>query len=410
MTTFAIIGAGIAGVSACEALRDQGFDGEILLFNEEPELPYDRPPLSKAYAAGALAEKDIWLRPETWYEERRITHLQGAAVTSIDPAAHTIHTATGAHHYDKLLIATGAKARCPKNLDPNHPNVILLRTAADARRLRARLTPGANIILAGGGVIGMECAATAIKAGCAVTVLEGFERIMARFLAPAVAEAISARHRAEGVVIRTHFSIASIAATGTGVTVTSASGEILSGDLVIVGMGAAPDIALAEAAGLYILAGGIAVDEVGRSSDPDIYAAGDCASFRDSKGQHIRLENWTHAVRHAQTAARSMLGEDIHYNAVPWVWSDQYNLNIQVLGEATGAKSILRGAPESQKFTAIHLSEDGVIVGATSVNHGRDKRVLEKLIAAHATVPPEKLADESIPLKSLIPAEAPADA
>jgi NADPH-dependent 2,4-dienoyl-CoA reductase/sulfur reductase-like enzyme len=404
--TMAIIGAGIAGISAAEALRTHGHEGTILLFNAEAELPYDRPPLSKAYALGAVTEADIWLRPPGWYEEQRITHLQGVRVLRIDVASKLLQTQDGAYGYDKLLLATGAQARCPPGLDPAHPNVLVLRTAADARRLRARLQPGTKIILVGGGVIGMECAASAAKAGCRVMVLEGAARIMARLLAPAVADYVTARHRAEGVEIRTGFAVAGIEAGVDRVRVTSAQGEVLQGDLVLVGIGAAPDVALAAAAGLTAGTGGITVDAAGRSSVADIYAVGDCAMFQDDAGQAVRLETWTHAVRHAQLAARNMLGQEVSYTGVPWVWSDQYDMNIQVTGAAAGASLVLRGSMARQKFTALHLDESGALVGAATVNHGRDKRVLEKLIAARVSVPADALADEAVPLKSFLPADA----
>ncbi len=396
-----IIGAGVAGVNAAEALRAHGYDGEILLINEEPGLPYDRPPLSKAYAAGTLQDDDIRLKPSDWYEAARITHVN-VKVERIDPVARAIAAGGTEYFFDKLLLATGARARCPAGLDPSHPHVLVLRTQADAQKLRARLVPGTRIVLVGGGVIGMECAATAVKAGCAVTVLEGFDRIMARFLAPVISDYVARRHRDEGVEILTQFQVESILPNDSGVVITGTNGTRIDAGLVLVGIGAAPEISLAEDAGLTIAAGGIAIDKYGRTSDADIYAVGDCAAFTDSRGQASRYENWNHAIRGAQIVARNMLGEGVPCDVLPWVWSDQYDMNIQVTGLPAAAEMILRGSLDTGKFTALHIDESGVLVGATTVNQGRDKRVLEKLIASKAKIDPAHLADERLGLKNFL--------
>lgn len=401
---FVIIGAGVAGVNAAEALRAHGFEGEILLFNDEPGLPYDRPPLSKAYAAGSLRDDDIILKPVDWYDAARIGRFDMTKVDRIDSTAHVVTVGGKDYPYDKLLLATGARARYPAGLDPDHPHVLVLRTAADAQRLRARLATCARIVLVGGGVIGMECAATAVKAGCAVTVLEGSDRVMARFLAPAIGDYVADRHRDESVEILTGFHVESIIPGDSGVAITGAIGRELQADLVLVGIGAVPEVSLAEAAGLELAAGGIAVDPYGRSSHMDIYAVGDCAAFAGFDGHHSRYENWNHAVRGAQIVARNMLGEAVRCDVLPWVWSDQYDMNIQVIGAPAGASMVLRGTFDSGKVTALHLDELGVLVGATTINQGRDKRVLEKLITGKARVDPAQLADPHVALKSFLEA------
>jgi NADPH-dependent 2,4-dienoyl-CoA reductase/sulfur reductase-like enzyme len=402
-----IVGAGLAGVSAAEALRSALYQGPITLFDDEGEWPYDRPPLSKAFLAGEAADTSIHLRPPGWYDEQRIVLRRGVGVTALDPAAQRVTAKDGAvQDYDKLLLATGASARRLPGLPERHPRLLALRSLADAQELRAALRPGSRIILIGGGVIGMECAATAVRAGCAVTVLEAGPRIMARFFPAALSTFLASRHEREGVVIRTGFMVDRVMLGDTGVRVTSSDGVCVDGDYVIAGIGAAPNIALAQSAGLRIAAGGIAVDAFGRTSAPGIYAAGDCAAFPGADGMHARWENWTHAIAHAQLAARAMIGDPVHYHAIPWVWSDQYDLNIQVTGAPDADQIVLRGDMAAGRFTLFHLRQ-GRIVGGTTVNNGRDKRPLRALVAAAACIPADQLADTRVPLKPPALADAP---
>jgi NADPH-dependent 2,4-dienoyl-CoA reductase/sulfur reductase-like enzyme len=400
-----IAGAGLAGVSAAEALRAMGYGGAIKLFDDEGEWPYDRPPLSKAYPAGALEDHRCHLRPAEWYAAQGIELYRGLAVTGFDPAAHHVTTADGGRHeYDRLLLATGASARALPGLTASHPRLRYLRTIADARALRVWLRPGARAILIGGGVIGMECAATAAQAGCAVTVLEGGERIMARFFPSVMSDFLAERHRGAGVTIHTHFVVQRVVLTDSGVSVFGPGPDPIEGDFVIAGIGAAPNVTLAAAAGLRLVAGGIEVDESGRSSAPEVYAAGDCAAFPAPDGGHARWENWTHAAAHAQHVARAMVGAVSHYAAVPWVWSDQYDLNIQVTGRPDADQIVQRGDMQSGRFTLFHLVE-GRVRGGTTVNNGRDKRPLAALVRAGAFVAAAALADPSVPLKALAPAD-----
>ena len=396
-----IIGAGLAGISAAEALRQAGYTAPITLFDEDADWPYDRPPLSKAYLAGGLDDERCHLRPANWYARMDIALHRGMAVAEMDPTAHRVRTADGGVHcYDRLLLATGARARTLPGLPLSHPRLVSLRTMGDARALRAWLRPGVRAILIGGGVIGMECAASAAQAGCSVTVLEAGARVMARFFPPVMSDFLAHRHRRAGVAIRTGFAVERVVFADTGVSVFGSGPAPEDGDFVISGVGATPNVALAVAAGLRLIEGGIAVDEAGRTSAPDVYAVGDCAAFPGADGRHARWENWTHALAHAQHVASAMMGETASYTAVPWIWSDQYDLNIQVTGCADAEQVVLRGEMAGGRFTLFHLI-GGRVVGGTTVNNGRDKRTLADLVRAARIVPPAELADPSVPLKAL---------
>ncbi len=398
-----IVGASLAGDAAAATLRESGYTGRIVLIGDESSAPYDRPPLSK----DALADSDDgsdhrWLlRERGWYAEQGIELRLGQAATAIDRAGKTLALADGQTlGYDKLLLTTGARARTlPGATDAPVPGLVV-RTLEDASSLRARLSPGARLVVVGAGVIGLEVAATAARRGCQVDVVDLAERVMSRVLPPALSEYIATLHRTNGV--RLHLAAGSVAVTerdGQGGVETMAHGFIPA-DVVVAGIGAMPNTALAEAAGLDC-DDGILVDQNCRTSDSAIFAAGDVARFPCAYANRLmRGENWKHAQDHGIAAARSMLGQGEPYAAVQSMWSDQYDTRLQTCGEPRG-REVERGSIESGKFMRIYLDEHGVVVGAIGINHAKDMRFAEKLVALRARVDAERLADPKHDLRKL---------
>jgi NADPH-dependent 2,4-dienoyl-CoA reductase/sulfur reductase-like enzyme len=395
-----IIGAGPAGFRAAEVLRQQSPDAEITLVGNEPHPPYQRPPLSKAYLTDALASHALLLQPETFYGEQRISLRLGAPAARIDRATKHVELADGARlAYDKLLIATGCRARRLSAFD--HLPIHYLRGLDDAARLRPELKPGRSLVLIGGGLIGLEIAASAAKLGTAVTVLELAPRLMSRTMPPVVSDFARALHERHGVRLELGIKIEVIEATGSALVVRTEQGQHVC-DLLVAGVGAIPNTELAGAAGLAI-EDGIRVDARGRTSDPDIYAAGDVTRHDNIiLGRAIRVESWQVALNQAAPVARAMLGADEPYSELPWMWTDQYDSNIQVLGlPSPEADLIVRGDVAGGKFTALELGSSGRIVAAITVNNGRDMSALRRLTVAKTTFPREVLADAARPLAEL---------
>jgi NADPH-dependent 2,4-dienoyl-CoA reductase/sulfur reductase-like enzyme len=396
-----LVGGGVASIVAIETLRTEGYDGRIVLVSDETELPYDRPPLSKAYLSGETPLAGILLHDEAWYRDQRVELQLGSKVTGIDPVTAAVELASGTRlSYDRLLIAIGARARTlpAPMLEPSVPTHVI-RTRADSDALRAALKPGLRVLLVGGGVIGMEAAATLTQQGCKVTVLETADRVMGRFFPPKLSEILLGVHRHRGVEVRLDLKIDNIVRSGAEVVVNLVGGERVVGDALIVGIGAVPRVELA--AGLAQRLGGIEVDAQGQTSAPGVYAAGDVTSFPLPDGSFTRWENWTHARHQGAHAARHMLGRGTAYAELPWIWSDQYDLNLQVLGSPeSDVPVVLRGSLEGGRLAAFHLRQ-GQLVGATLVNDGRHKAPIRKLIERGAHIAPEKLSDESVDLKKL---------
>jgi NADPH-dependent 2,4-dienoyl-CoA reductase/sulfur reductase-like enzyme len=395
-----IIGAGPAGFRAAEVLRQQSAEAEITLIGEEPHLPYQRPPLSKAYLADGLAESALLLQPESFYEQQRISTRLGTAATRIDRGAKQIELADGSRlPYDKLLIATGCRARRLSAFD--HLPIHYLRGLDDAYRVRTALVPGRSVVLIGGGFIGLEIAASAAKLGAAVTVLELAPRLMGRAMPPIVSDFARTLHERHGVRLELGIKIELIEATGGGLVVRTEQGQHVC-DFLIAGVGAIANTELASAAGLTV-EDGIRVDAHGRTSDPDIYAAGDVTRHDNPLlGRAIRIESWQVALNHAAAVARCMLGAAEPYAELPWMWTDQYDSNIQVLGlPSPEADLIVRGDVGSGKFTVLELGSAGRIAAAITVNNGRDMSALRRLASAKTTFPREVLADASRPLAEL---------
>jgi 3-phenylpropionate/trans-cinnamate dioxygenase ferredoxin reductase subunit len=392
-----VVGAGECGTRAAFALREQGFTGPVTLVGEEPALPYERPPLSKTWAlrpicgAGRLRDDDITL-------------VSGIGATALDTAGHRVRLSDGRSlEYRSLLLATGARARRFP-----FPGVHVLRTQADAAALRGRLAPGTRVGIIGAGFIGLELAAAASALGCAVTVLELGPRPMGRAVPAGVAEAVAGRHAAAGVEIRCGVAVTGVDAAG----IALADGTTVAADVVVAGVGAVPETGLAEAAGLET-ADGIVVDERFATSAADVYAAGDCCSYpHPLYRRRLRLESWRAAQEHGTAAARAMLGAREPYTGVPWFWSDQYELSLQVAGLVDEAgREVVRHRPDGVRIW-FGLDDDGRLVAAAGVGPGnavaRDVRVAELLIARRAAPSPVALADPTVPLKQVLRAPVPA--
>jgi 3-phenylpropionate/trans-cinnamate dioxygenase ferredoxin reductase subunit len=407
MANFVIVGAGECGARAAFALREKGFDGAITLVGSEAHLPYERPPLSKdALVAGegpklvATAER---------YDGARIDVLTGRTVLEIDRAGKRVLFDDGAAlPYDKLLLATGARPRALPGTR-HGGRITALRSHDDAGHIRAHLVDGSHVAILGGGFIGLELAASARKLGATVTLVEGLPRVLTRGVPAEIAGIIANRHAAEGVEILCGAKVAGVEELPGEVRITLESGRIVSANLLVVGIGALPNTELAEAAGL-VVENGIAVDGLLRTSDPDIFAAGDCTSYPLPLygDRRIRLESWRNAQEQGQLAAANMLGGAEAHSAVPWFWSDQYDMTLQIAGLADGSATTVRREVGEDAFILFHLDADGRLIAASGIGPGnvvaRDIRLAEMLIAARAHPDPAELAAPETKLKKLLAA------
>lgn len=399
-----IVGAGHAGGRAALRLREAGYGGQILLVGEESEPPYERPLLSKEAVASDTVEptRDVLCEP-SHYVDQEIELLTDKRITALDLRQKRLRTGRKWElDYDRLLLTTGAAVRRLEIPGARLDGVCYLRTAADARALRPRLTPGSRIIVVGGGFIGLEVAAAAAARECNVCVLEAAPRVLGRLVCSEVAEFVSRLHRSRGVMIQTAASVAAIRGDRQVRQVVLDSGAVMPADTVVVGVGVRPADDLAREAGI-VCPDGIQTDEYGRTSQPEIFAAGDVASaWNPFYGRHVRLESWDNAQRQAVAVADNIAGVTTPYGGVPWFWTDQYDMNLQVLGaERAWDQSITRGDRESASFVTLYLRERR-IVGAALVNRGRDRRPLKRLIENGTVVDPAEIADESIPLKKIL--------
>ncbi|QPC89548.1 NAD(P)-binding protein [Mesorhizobium sp. INR15] len=403
-----IIGAGECGGRAALALRDLGYDGPVTLVGDEPHLPYERPPLSKdamiddVPAIKAIASDEI-------LAGKSIRHIHSVQAVAIDRSLHAVGLSDGSVlTYDKLLLATGST---PRRLPMPGLGLrcVYLRTFADALAIRAHLRPGNRIAIVGGGFIGLELAAAARKLGAEVTVIEAQPRILMRGVPAEIAEVIHGAHVAEGVNILCGDGISAIDDNGSQVRISFAGGQEVSADLAIIGIGAVPVTGLAAEAGLRI-DNGIAVDAELHTSDPDIFAAGDCCSFPLAVygGRRVRLEAWRNAQEQGALAAKNMLGAGENHAAVPWFWSDQYGLSLQIAGLSDEGHSVVRRDLGDGAFILFHLARDGRLVAASGIGPGnavaRDIRLAEMLIGKQAMPPPDALGSQTVKLKSLLAA------
>lgn len=394
----AIIGGGQAAAMAAASLRQLGFGGEIHLFSDEQQLPYERPPLSKAMLLDDNPQLQPVLAADWWLANNVQLHL-GVTLRQLDRRAQTVVLADGQHYpWTKLLIATGAAARPLPMLDALGERCFTLRHAADAERLRPVLDAGKSLVIVGAGTIGLELAASATQRGCQVTVVELAPTVMGRNAPPPVRDYLIRRHQQAGVRLLLNSAIEHVEA-GEKVMLTLQSGEQLQADAVIYGIGIVANDALAHDAGLET-ANGIVVDARGMTSDPAIFAAGDVAITRQPDGSLHRIESWENANFQAQTAAAAMLNQPLPVATPGWFWSDQFNDNLQFVGEMQGENWICRGNPDERKAIWFHL-RDGALVGAVALNQGREVRVLRKLIQSGKPLARDALTDERVALKSL---------
>lgn len=402
-----IVGAGECGLRAAMALREAGFDGDVTLVGAEAHLPYERPPLSKhAMLADVFAAKTIATAERL--AEAGIAFASNRPIAGVDRSARRLlDTAGGTLPYDRLLLATGASPRRLPGVEG--PRILYLRTLDDARRLRRELEPGRRLAIIGGGFIGLELAASARALGCDVTVIEALPRLLSRAVPEAIAGQIQARHAQAGVNFAFGDGIAAIESSNDAVRIQLAGGRQIDADLVLVGIGAIPNVALGTAAGLAI-DNGIVVDRHLSTSDPNIFAAGDCCSFPLAiyGGRRVRLESWRNAQEQGTLAARNMLGANEAIASVPWFWSDQYELTLQIAGLADEGVSVVRRELGEGATVLFHLAADGRLVAASGIGVGgavaKDIRLAEMLIARHARPRTNDLADPAVKLKSLLAA------
>lgn len=404
--TFVIVGAGQAGAETALELRKLGFAGRVVLVGEEPHPPYKRPPLSKGFLAGSVTQEQLYVQPLAGLEKQNIEFRANTRVTRIDRAAKTLHFADGgALTYDKLALTTGGRPRLLSMANADKPNVFPVRTINDIVAMRAHSVAGKHAVIIGGGFIGLEAAAVAIKLGLKVTILEGLPRVLARVTSPEVSAFFERIHREAGVDVRTGVQIAALEGDGAVTHVTLGDGSRIDADFVVAGIGLVPNTELAQAAGLDV-DNGIIVDECARTSDPDIYAAGDCTNHpSEFLGRRVRLESVQNAMEQGRNAARNMLGKNEPYHMVPWFWSDQYDCKLQMVGISTGYEQVvLRGDPTTQRSFAAFYLKDGKVIAADAVSKPQEFLFAKKLVAMRAAVDPARLADEAVPMKDLVPA------
>ena len=400
-----IVGAGQAAVQAIDTLRRKGFGGKITLVGDEPWLPYQRPPLSKQYLAGALEPQRLLLRPQRFYEEHSIETRLGRRVAEIARREQRVRLDDGSTlAYDALLLATGCRSRPLEVPGADLEGVHTLRTIADVDRIRLSLSPGTRLVVVGGGYIGLEVAATARERGLSVTVLEMAARILNRVTCTEVSAFYEAEHARHGVSIHCNTNVQALLAQPAGRqvrAVVTGEGREHPADQVIVGVGAIPNVELALAAGLAC-DNGVVVDEYCRTSDPAIYAAGDCCNHPSPHyGRRLRLESVDNAFEQGTSAALNLLGLVTAHDKVPWFWSDQYDLKLLIVGIAQGYDSVvLRGDPASRAFSACYL-RGGELIALDSINTAKDQMAARRLIAARARPDPGRLADPGIPLKEV---------
>ncbi|WP_163847457.1 NAD(P)/FAD-dependent oxidoreductase [Pseudooceanicola aestuarii] len=402
MTHVAVVGGGQAGASVVARLRAGGFDGEITLFCAEAVPPYQRPPLSKKYLLGEMAEDRLYLRPAEFYGEKGITLRTGAAVRAIDPVARRLTVDGAPVSYDELVLTTGSvPRRLPAAIGGALGGVFCVRGLADVDAMAPRFAKGARVLIVGGGYIGLEAAAVAAQRGLHVTLVEMADRILQRVAAPETSDFFRDLHRRHGVDLREGIGLDRLTGDGEVSGAVLSDGTELAVDFVIVGAGIAPDTALAEAAGLT-LDNGIACDAQGRCSAPGIWAAGDCASF-PWQGARLRLESVQNAIDMAETVADNILGADRQYLPTPWFWSDQYDVKLQIAGLNTGADHIVIRPGEGEARSHWYFRGPRLIA-VDAMNDPRAYMVGKRLIEQGKSPAAARVADTAIPVKQLLTA------
>jgi len=405
-----IIGGGQAGAEAATMLRQYRFEGRIVLIGAENDLPYMRPPLSKSFLAREISKEQLIYKAAAAYEKAQVEMRLGVKVEEIDRRARKLLlNGDEALAYDKLVIATGGRARELPVPGANLRNIFYLRTIADVEALQPHMEFGRRVVIVGGGYIGLEAAAVAVKRGLAVTVLESAPRVLARVTAPDLSNFYERVHCEAGASICTGVTVSGFAAgeDGSVSTVQCAGGQSFAADFVLIGIGLVPNTELAQQAGLEV-DDGIVVDAASRSSDTDIYAVGDCAMHarHGFLRRRIRLESVPNALEQARAAAASITKRPIPESAAPWFWSDQYHLKLQMVGDSEGYDELaIRGRMETSSFIAFYLRH-GQVTGADSVNRLGEFMAAKRIVGERMEIAAGRLSDESVPLKSLLQSAA----
>ena len=401
-----IVGAGHGGVSLCAALRALDFAGAITLLSDEADLPYHRPPLSKAFLTNDTpeAENKLLLEPQSFYDEKCVDLRLNTRVSALDTKARTLQLADGSLvPYDELVLATGARARTLTLPGSALEGILVLRTLEQARTLRQRLASSSSIVIVGGGFIGLEIAATARKLGKQVTVLETASRIMERSVSPEVSAYVTRKHREQGIILELDSTVSAFLGDNGKVAAVRTATREWPADLVIVGAGSLPNSELAQAAGIAC-SNGILVDAQMRTSAPNVFAIGDCVTFenRYADNARLRLESIQNANDQARLVARLIIGEDASYEALPWFWSDQGEVKLQMVGLSIGrTHCVTRGEPELGRFSVFHY-RDSTLIAVDSVNQPLEHILGRKLLAAGMSPDQALIADTGIALKSLL--------
>ena len=395
--TCIIIGASHAAAQLVLSLRQEGWQGKITVIGDEASLPYQHPPLSKTFLRGDKAANEIFIRPQAFYEKHNIDFILETRVESIHPASKSIILSSGEIlKYDKLALCTGSRVRQLTLPGVELNGVHYLRTLRDGEGIKSDMTSAKEAVIVGGGYIGLETAASLKTLGIEVTVVEMASRVLARVTAPVMAEFYTRMHQEEGVVIKTGVTVSAFEGKGKIERVICTDGSHLNTDLVVIGVGIIPNVELAEVAGLDV-DNGILVDEFARTNDLDIVAAGDCTNHPNALyGQHLRLESVPNALEQPKSAAASICGKEKAYNALPWFWSDQYDLKLKIAGLSQGHDQVvIRGDKNnSRSFVAFYL-KSGKLIAADCVNRPREFLVCKRLIASGSAIDVARLKDEN---------------
>lgn len=401
MSTVVIIGAGHAAGQVAASLRQDGHEGPIIMLGDEPVIPYQRPPLSKQYLSGEQGIERVYLRPQKFYDDKHIDVRTGVSVDRIDRTAKSVHTSAGdTIGYDHLIIATGSRARKLTIEGSTLGGIHYLRSVADVDAIRGEMAPGKKLVIVGGGYIGLEVASVAVVAGLEVHVIEMEARILQRVTTPDMSAYYHQLHTSRGVHIHVGTGVQGFSGSGGRVTAVLAGNKSFPADLVIVGIGIIPNIEIAKEAGITC-ENGIIVDEHCRTNDPKIYAIGDCTNHPNPLlGRRLRLESVPNAMEQARVASANIRGDAKTYSAIPWFWSDQYELKLQMVGfSSDGNQQVLRGDKTANQFAVFYL-KDGIVVAADAVNSPKEFMLCKQMIGK--PVDAVKLADPAQDLKALL--------